>query len=120
MIGISTRESTCLYSLNGNIVSKVRGDLPPSSILIHHPSSHLFVVSYNIIYRLEGIDGELSEIHRLGKLLFSLYLEKRGSRKHDVAWPTLKFTFIRKLFVRKRLIVNRMIIAILISRQQHL
>ncbi|KAF8368825.1 hypothetical protein PRIPAC_86654 [Pristionchus pacificus] len=65
VIGISTRESTCLYSLNGNIVSKVRGDLPPSSILIHHPSSHLFVVSYNIIYRLEGIDGELSEIHRL-------------------------------------------------------
>ncbi|GMT00629.1 hypothetical protein PENTCL1PPCAC_22803, partial [Pristionchus entomophagus] len=65
IIGMATRESTSLYSFDGNSVIKVRGDLPPSSILICHPSSHLFIVCHNIIYRLETMEGELEEVFRL-------------------------------------------------------
>ncbi|GMT28534.1 hypothetical protein PFISCL1PPCAC_19831 [Pristionchus fissidentatus] len=64
-IGISTREGTSLYSFNGQIVTKVREDLPSSSLLIPHSSSHLLIVSHNVVYRLESIDSSLEEVHRL-------------------------------------------------------
>ncbi|GMR53616.1 hypothetical protein PMAYCL1PPCAC_23811, partial [Pristionchus mayeri] len=63
-IGISTRQSTSLYSFNGSEVSKVRGDLPSSTILISH-SSTIFLVSHNVIYRMESIAGEVEEVYRL-------------------------------------------------------